>query len=272
MSSLASAFRPDKVRGTSWRVSPEVVTALVFREWLVFRHVWASVAFGSLLEPVTYFVAFGYGYGALVSELAGLSYLEFIATGTIAIGVLFSSIFPALINGYVRRRIQGLYDGLLSAPVSVAELLTGESLWNALRVTMVALITTLVAMLFGVRFGAGVVLVPVIAIVAGFGFACAGAAFGALMRSAHQFDFVIVGVIVPMFICAGTFFPIENLPAVLNFVARINPLYHCVEVLRAAAFGVHDAGTTLGHIAVVVGFDVIAWVTGVLTFRNAVID
>ena len=272
MSSLVTAFHPRHVRATRWPVTPAVVGAIVYREWLVFRHVWASVAFGSLLEPVTYFVAFGYGYGVLVSELAGLSYLEFIATGTIAIGVLFSSIFPALINGYVRRRVQGLYDGLLSAPVSVAELVTGEALWNALRVTMVALITTLVATIFGVRFGPGVLLVPLIAVVSGFGFACAGTAFGALLRSAHQFDFVIVGVIVPMFVCAGTFFPIENLPDVLRFVALVNPLYHCVEVLCAAVFGVHGAVTTLGHLGVVLGFGALAWVTAVLTFRNAVID
>jgi lipooligosaccharide transport system permease protein len=257
---------------TSWVVSPDVVSALLFREWRVFRHVWWSVAFGSLLEPLIYFVAFGYGYGALVSRLAGLSYLEFIATGTIAIGVLFSSIFPAFITGYVRRKVQHLYDGILSAPVSVAELVTAESLWNGLRVTAVALITAGVAAVFGVRFGVGVMLVPVIALVSGFGFACAGAAFGALMRSTHQFDFVIVGVIVPMFVCAGTFFPIDNLPAVLVFVARINPLYHCVEVLRAAAFGAGDPATTLLHVVVVLGFDLVAWATAVLLVKNALID
>ena len=272
MTSVASALRITKMRTTSWRVSPQIVAALLFREWRVFRRVWLSVAFGSLVEPVTYFVAFGYGYGAVVAHFAGLSYLEFIATGTIAIGVLFSSIFPAFINGYFRRKEQRLYDGILSAPVSVAEVVAGESVWNGLRVTMVATVTTAVASVFGVRFDAGVVLVPAIAVLTGFGFAATGAAFAARMRSTHQFDFVIVGVIVPMFVSAGTFFPVENLPKALAVLARLNPLYHCVELLRAVAFGVTSIGVFALHLLVLVAFDLLAWVAAVLLVRDALID
>ena len=269
----ASTANPGSAPATSRSsFDPRAVLAILWREWAVFRRVWFSTAFGSVFEPLIYFIAFGFGFGALVAEVAGLSYLEFIATGAVAIGVLFSSIFPALIAGYFRRKEQRLYDGLLAAPLSVAELVTGEALWNALRSTAVACVTVLVAMGFGVRPVATVVLVPLITVVAGYGFAAAGAAFGAKIRSTHSFDIIIVGVIVPMYVVAGTFFPIDGLPTALATVAVVNPLYHVVELLRAVTFGGARASMVVLHIAVIVAFDALAWFVAVRTLRGALID
>jgi lipooligosaccharide transport system permease protein len=268
----AVAAPSARTRAEPRRFEPRAVGAILVREWRVFRRVWTSVAFGSILEPVLYFVAFGFGFGALVAEVAGIAYLDFIATGAIAIGILFSAAFPGLINGYFRRKEQHLYDAVLAAPVSVPELVTGESLWNALRVTVVALVTTGVALAFGVRFGVGVLLVPLVSVVAGFGFASAGAAFGALLRSTHSFDFVIVGVIVPMYVIAGTFFPLDALPPVLQVVGAINPLTHVVELLRFLTLGVGTWPAAVGHLGVVVVFDLLAWYAAVRLLRRALVD
>jgi lipooligosaccharide transport system permease protein len=249
-----------------------VIAAVLWREWAVFRRVWFSTAFGSVAEPVILFVAFGFGFGALVAEVAGLSYLDFIATGAVAIGVLFSSIFPALINGYFRRKEQQLYDGLLAAPLAIGELVTGEALWNALRATAVAIVTVGVAFAFGVRPAPTVVLTPLITVAAGFGFAAAGAAFGAVLRSTHGFDMIIVGVIVPMYVVAGTFFPIDGLPRILAAIAVVNPLYHVVELLRVVTFATPATSMILVHVAVIVVFDVLAWFAAVRLLRRALID
>lgn len=255
------------------RFSTDAVRAVVWREWLVFRRVWHSVAFGSVMEPVIYFLAFGFGFGALVAEVAGLSYREFIATGTIAVGILFSSMFPALINGYFRRKEQQLYDSLLSAPVTVAELVVGEGVWNALRVTGVALMTLAVALAFGVRPAAWFVpALPVVSLVAGFGFSCAGAAFASRLRSTHSFDFVIVGVVVPMFVIAGTFFPLDGLPQAFQVVGVVNPVTHVVELLRWLAFGTGSGIAALGHAIAIVVFDVLALAVAVRMLGSALVD
>ncbi len=254
------------------RFEPRAVGAILHREWRVFRRVWFSYAFGSLVEPVLLLAAFGFGFGALVAEVAGLSYLEFIATGAIAIGILFSATFPGLINGYFRRKEQQLYDGVLGAPVSIPELVTGEALWYALRVTIVAVVTVVVAVTLGVRPGAGVVVVPLIAVVAGFGFASAGAAFAALLRSTHSFDLVIVGVVVPVHIIAGTFFPLDTLPGWVQVVGQLNPLTHVVELLRIVTFATAGLPAALGHLAVILVFDLLAWLAAVRLLRRALID
>ncbi len=249
-----------------------VVAALVYREWRVFRRVWFSTAFGSIVEPLWFFVGFGFGLGALVSEVAGLSYLDFMATGTIAIGILFSALFPGLINGYARRTERHLYDGILGAPVTVAELVAAEALWNGIRVAVLSVVTLAVAFGFGVDLGPGTVLVPLIAVVTGFGLSATGAAFAAKLRSWHGIDIVIGGIVAPMFVVAGTFFPLDGLPAWAQLVGLLNPLYHCVELLRAAVFGSTEPGRVVVHLVVLSAFNLLAWSAAVRLVRRALID
>ncbi|MGI8573938.1 MAG: ABC transporter permease [Egibacteraceae bacterium] len=250
----------------------DAIGAIVHREWSVFRRVWAAPMFGSVVEPIVYLVAFGFGFGALVSTVAGLPYLDFMATGSAAISVLFTGMFPGLINGYFRRKENHLYDGLIAAPITVAEIVTGEAAWTGVRTTIVSVITLVVAGVLGVGLAPTVVFVPVIGYVGGFAFHCLGAAFAARLRSTHQFDFVIAGTLVPMFVVAGTFFPLDDAPVWLRYPALVNPLSHVTTLFRAAAFGI---GTPLGlvvNVAVVLGFAAVTWVLAARWLRAALID
>lgn len=254
------------------RVRWDAIGAIVLREWLVFRRVWRAPMFGSLVEPVVYLLAFGYGFGALVSEVAGLPYLDFMATGAAAISVLFTGMFPGLVNGYFRRAENHLYDGFVAAPISLAELVTGESAWTGVRTAIVAALTLLVAWAFGVDLRGTAVLAPLIGYVGGFGFACLGAAFASRLRSTHQFDFVIAGIIVPMFVVAGTFFPVEDAPVWLRWPAMVNPLTHVTELFRMAAFGTGGPVDLAVSSAVVLTFTAAAWWLAVRWLTDAMID
>ncbi len=247
----------------------DAVAALFVREWRVFRRVWRSLVFGSVVEPVVYLLAFGYGFGALIADVNGLPYLDFMATGAAGIGVLFTGFFPGFINGYFRRKENHLYGGLLSTPITVAELVTGEALWTGVRAAVTAAVTLTIAALFGVGLAPTVVLAPLIGLVGGFGFACLGAAFASRLRSTHQFDFVIAGVVVPMFVVAGSFFPLEDAPAWLRWPAQLNPVTHVVELFRAVAFAQTSLGGLAVSVTVVVGFVALAWWVAVRQLTRA---
>lgn len=250
----------------------DAVAALVYREWRVFRRVWLAPMFGSVVEPVVYLVAFGFGFGALVSEVAGLPYLDFMATGSASISVLFTGMFPGLINGYFRRKENHLYDGLVATPVSIGELVTGEAIWTGVRCTMAVVITLVVAGALGVGLSPTVVLAPIVGFVGGFAFACLGAAFAARLRSTHQFDFVIAGMVVPMFVVAGTFFPLDDAPVWLRYPAVINPLTHITDLFRASALGVGTWPDILVSCGVVIAFAALAWWIAARWLKDAMIS
>ena len=95
-------------------------------------------------------------------------------------------------------------------------------------------------------------LVPFIGVIAGFGWANFGIAVAARMNSIDNFSYVISAVLTPLFLVAGTFFPIDGLPEWAQVVAQLNPLYHLVQLVRDAVSSGSSADD-LVHLAVLVG-------------------
>lgn len=252
-------------------VDPAAIGGVLYRERVVFTRYWRSTTFSSVVEPTIFLLAFGFGIGVMVAEVQGMSYMEFVGTGVVAMAVLFASVFPAMFGTYVKRRFQHTYDGVLAAPIDVDELVTAEGLWIAVRSGVYGLAPLLVATAFGLRPGWGVVLVPVIGIVTGFGFALLGIFLSSVVPSIDSFGYVISAVITPLFLLAGTFFPVDNLPGWVATGAQANPLFHCVELVRGAVFGFAGLGA-LVHVLGLMVFAVVAWIAATVGMRRALID
>jgi lipooligosaccharide transport system permease protein len=253
------------------RLEPAAIAAVLSRELAVFRRYWRSTTFSSIVEPTIFLLAFGFGFGALVSEVAGYSYIDFVGTGVVATAVLFSSVFPGLFTTFVKRRFQRTYDALLAAPLDVEELVTAEVLWLAMRAGVYGMAPLLVAMAFGLDPSPGMVLVPFIGFVTGFGFAAFGVTVAAIAKSIDNFNYVTSSVITPLFLVAGTFFPIDALPGWAATAAQVNPLHHCVELVRDAVFGLEPAADLL-HLAVLLAFAIVTWRLAIWRLRLRLID
>ena len=78
---------------------------------------------------------------------------------------------------------------------------------------------------------------PLIGFVTGFGFAGFGVLVAAIAKTIDNFNYITSAVLTPMFLVAGTFFPVSTLPAGVRQVAQVNPLYHCVQLVRDASLG-----------------------------------
>ena len=115
------------------RLERRALTGVLVREVVNFSSYWKSATFSSTVEPTIYLLAFGFGFGALVSKVGGYDYVQFVGTGTVATAVLFSSVFPAMFGTFVKYQYQRTYDAILAAPVDTEELVTAETLWIAAR-------------------------------------------------------------------------------------------------------------------------------------------
>ncbi|WP_017540213.1 ABC transporter permease [Nocardiopsis halophila] len=269
------AERPLSAAGASapppGRFELAPVRGVLAREWALYRRSWKPTTFAAVVEPIIFLLAFGFGLGSLVGVVAGYSYLDFIGTGIVATSVLFTSIYPGLIDTYVRRVFQHSYDGMLAAPVDVRELVTAEAGWIALRASVYGCAPLLVAIGFGLPPAPGMFAVPLIALVTGFGFGLMGIWMSALVPSIKTIDYIISGLITPIFLVAGTFFPLDELPGWAQGIAQVNPLYHCVELVRGAAFGI-DAGAAALHWAALFAFVVVVWGLAVFQMRRRLVD
>ena len=239
------------------RLDRAALAGVLVREVVNFSSYWRSTTFSSTVEPTIYLLAFGFGFGTLVSRVNGLDYVEFVGTGTVATAVLFSSVFPAMFGTFVKYQFQHTYDAVLAAPVDTEELVTAEALWIAARAGTYGCVPLLVAMVFGLDPAWGMLTVPFIAFLTGFGWASLGILIAGVMKAIDNFNYVTSLVITPLFLVAGTFFPISELPEWARIAANVNPLYHCVELVRHAVFGFEVVD--LLHLAVIVAFGLVAW-------------
>jgi lipooligosaccharide transport system permease protein len=82
---------------------------------------------------------------------------------------------------------------------------------------------------------------------------------------------VTSAVITPLFLVAGTFFPIDQLPEWAQVLAQFNPLYHCVELVRDAVFG-WEGWKDLYHLAALVAFGLGIWRVAIFGMERKLID
>ena len=251
------------------RIEPAAVGAVVFRELTMYRRYWRSTSFSSVIEPTMYLLAFGFGFGSLVAEVAGYDYVDFVGTGIVATAVLFSSAFPGMFGTFVKRHFQKTYDAMLAAPVDTEEVVTAEAFYIGMRSGIYGVVPMLVAILFGLEPSWGMLLVPLIGVLTGFGFAAFGIWISGIVPSIDSFGYVISAVLTPLFLVAGTFFPIDGLPGWAQDAALLNPLFHCVELVRAAVFGLQLGD--LWHVLALVVFAAIMWVLAVHKLRSRLV-
>jgi lipooligosaccharide transport system permease protein len=240
------------------RLERAALMGVMVREVVNFSSFWRSSTFSSTVDPTIYLLAFGFGFGSLVSEVAGYDYIEFVGTGIVATTVLFSGAFPAMYSTFVKYSFQHTYDAILAAPVDVEELVTAEALWIAARTGIYGCVPMLVAMVFGLDPSLGMLLVPFIAALAGFGWAGFGIFIAAKAKAIESFSYWQSGLLTPMFLVAGTFFPLDQLPTWAQVLGNVNPLFHCVELVRHSVF-VELGLADLGHLAFLVVFALVAW-------------
>ena len=250
------------VRRLRW-IEPTAFAGVWTHELVLFKRYWASTTFSSVVEPTIYLLAFGFGLGSLVSEVAGIPYIDFVGTGVVATAVLFTSAFAGMFQTFIRRTYQKTYDAVLATPVDVHEIVMAEASWIAAKAGVYGCAPLLVAMAFGLDPSLGMLLVPFIGFVTGLGFALFGIWVAAVVPSIDSFNYIISAVLTPLFLVAGTFFPLDNLPGWARALAQVNPLYHCVELVRHAAFGMEPAAD-LWHLAALLVF---AGLMGVLAVR-----
>ena len=253
------------------RLERPALTGVLVREIVNYSSYWRSSTFSSTVEPTIYLLAFGFGFGSLVSKVGGYDYVQFVGTGTVATAVLFSAAFPAMFGTFVKYKFQRTYDAILAAPVDTEELVTAEALWIAIRAGVYGCVPLLVAIAFGLQPAWGMLAVPAIAFAAGFGWACFGITVAGFASSIENFNYIVSAVLTPLFLVAGTFFPLSQLPRWAQIAGQFNPLHHCVELVRHAAFGFHG-WSDLGRVGALMLFGLLMWRIAIYAMTRKLVD
>jgi len=194
---------------------------------------WPRYLLTTLMSPLLYLVAFGWGLGRGI-DMNGTSYLDFVIPGIIALTAMTTSFNGAGTRLNVDRLYFKSFDECLMAPVELPSILLGKALIGVVRGILSSVAFLLVAFLIAKHIH---ITVP---FVLGLLLSCLTFAFlgvlTALLARSHE-DMATFGslILMPMTFLGGTFFSVSQVPFGLKVALYALPLTHSSLFLRAAS-------------------------------------
>jgi len=207
------------------------------RNFLVWRKLVIASVLTNLADPLILLFGLGYGLGALLPSVEGMSYIAFFAAGTLCSATMFTASFESMFSGFSRMYGQKTWDAILYAPLTIDDVVAGEIVWAASTAWLSGATILAVAAVFGLAASPlGVLALPV-AFLVGLAFAAVGLVMTVLAKNWDFFSFYMTLIMTPMTMISGVFFPAEQLPRPVLAVAQVLPLYHGVELVRPLVAG-----------------------------------
>jgi lipooligosaccharide transport system permease protein len=214
-----------------------------------YRRTWRAGVFSSFLLPVLTVLGFGLGVGAYIDQgVDGVPYLDWLVPGLIASTALQVALGDSTWPVFSNFQWVKTYYAQSAAPLRVGDILAGHLLYVLFRVLTTIAAFLLVTGLFGaLRSPWALATLPVVALL-GLAVAAPTFAYSASVSSDSWLAMLFRFGVIPMTLFAGVFFPVESLPEGLRQLAYATPLWHAVDLCRAATLGVAPQWSVAGHL------------------------
>lgn len=241
------------------------------RHLAVFRRTWWSNFMFNFIEPLLYLSAFGTGFGAFVTQMEGMTYMQFIASGTVASATMWAATFECTYGSFIRMDFQKTFHAMLFTPLTVRDVVLGEAFFGAFKSMLFSAVILVVITALGQVQSWWALLLPVLNLLPGLGFAFLALSYSGIISHIDNLNYYITLAMTPLLLVSGVYFPVSTLPGWLQTAALINPLYHTVELSRILIRGDMAAGIG-GHLLFLAIFVLVVSLPPVYLMRKRLIQ
>ncbi|MGF1525501.1 MAG: ABC transporter permease [Candidatus Competibacterales bacterium] len=224
--------------------------------------VWQKLLVPSLLsnfgEPLLYLLALGYGLGQFIDRMEGVPYLAFLASGLVCSSAMNTASFEGMYSGYTRMAVQRTWDAMLAAPLDISDVVVGEAMWGATKSLVNSSAVLIVALALGAVASPWAPLALPVVFLTGLCFASLALVITTLARSYDFFLYYTAVVVTPLLLLSGVFFPLDQMPAAIQWGAHCFPLAHAVALVRPLLLDGETSPWLWGHLLVLLGYTALA--------------
>jgi len=199
--------------------------------------VWKKFALASLIgnfgDPFLYLLGLGFGLGLYIGDMNGIPYMAFLASGILCSSAMNSATFEGLYSAFTRMEQQKTWEGIMTTPVGLADVVAGEIVWAATKSLISCTAILIVAGLLGgiQSWSTAWLALPAIFLI-GLAFAAISLVVCVIAPGYDFFTYFFTLFVTPMFLFCGVFYPIDALPTAVQWLAQILPLTHAVALVR----------------------------------------
>ncbi len=226
-----------------------------------------SSILGHLADPVIYMLGLGFGLGSMLPNIDGISYITFLAAGTVCYSTMNTASFEALYSAFARMHEQRTWEAILNTPITLDDIVFSEMVWAASKSLLSGLAVLAVIWLMGLTHSPMSLWIIPLAFLVGLCFAALGLIMTALAPGYDFFMYYFTLVITPMVILCGVFFPVAQLPVWLQSVSAFLPLTHAVSLARPLLSNTLPPQFIL-HIAALIAYALCAFYVALVLFRR----
>lgn len=203
-----------------------------FRNFRYFTYTWKQAFMWILLEPLMYLGAMGYGVGRFVEDINGMAYIDFFFPAILANTAMTVPFMEATYGSFTKLTQQKTFSTILLTRISVGEIIWGEIFWGMTKGMLGVLGVIFIAAFFGLLKTPMILPALFFLLLTSLISSAAGLWVTAMARDYNSFIYAISGVIIPMSLFSGTYFPLEGFPSVVQVLSRFLPLTYSVEAVR----------------------------------------
>lgn len=207
------------------------------RNFLQFQKSWLVNIFWIVLEPLFMLVAIGYGVGAFIPSIDNVSYADFFFPGLLCVSSMMVAFFVSTYDNFSKLTYQKTFATMILTPLDPEQVVIGELLWGASKGTLSAIGVSIVAFSFGHIDSWKIIPALIVIFISSFLFSALGMLVTSLVKNYEGIIYPTSGLIVPMSLFAGTYFPLEQLPMWGRYLSYILPLTHTTRIVRGLLLG-----------------------------------
>ncbi len=237
------------------------------RNYMVWKKMAGPSILGHLADPVIYMLGLGYGLGGMLPDVGGMSYIAFLSAGTVCYSTMNSASFEALYSGFARMHEQRTWEAILNTPITLDDIVLSEIFWAASKSLLSGIAVLLVIWILGLSHSMMSLWIIPLSLLVGLCFAAMGLIVTALAPGYEFFMYYFTLVVTPMTLLCGVFFPVDQLPAMLQVVSSILPLTHAVNLARPLLNGTVPAGI-VADMSVLAAYALVGYYVSLVLFRK----
>ena len=240
--------------------------SLYKKEVLRFLVVSGQTLIGPILTSILFLVVISLAIGDDRPDVLGVPYIEFLANGLIMMQVIQQS-FSHSSSSLMMGKIMGTITDVIFSPLSSAEVIVSIVFASITRGMCIALISTLIFIIFLDLSIQNYFLWFLYLFLAGLFLGSAGVIAGLYADKFDQMATVTNFLIVPLSFLSGTFYSIEKLPDILKSLSYYNPFFHMIDGFRYSFIGQLDGSLKFG-ITFLLIISIVTWYFAYLLFKK----
>ena len=198
------------------------------------------------------------------------NYFEFMAPGIMCMVVMFA-VMMGLAASIAREKEDGTLDGILVAPINRLAIILGKAFSQTTRgLLQAAIVLSLAMLLFGVVVHGSILLVVLLLILGVFSFVGLGVLVSTIGTRQETAMTIMMTLQFPMLFLSGVFFPIQQMPPVIQGISKAIPLTYAVQALRKVIILGAGVPEVLPEIIILAGFGAIMLAIAIPVFNRII--